>query len=157
VKLINSLETLKDRFYSKVKKTYSCWNWIGGKDKNNCGKFLINRKTYRANRASWQIHKSKIPENLFVLHKCDNPSCVRPSHLFLGTQKDNMRDMVLKGRTVNQRGENNRRAKLTEDKVRKIRELYAKRTVNQKVLAKLFNISYQHISNIVNKKRWKHI
>src|SRR3990167_3261212 len=90
------------RFWSKVEKTEKCWIWIRGRDKDGYGHFSIgNRENNRpvpAHRVAWQLTNGEIPKGLFVLHKCDNPPCVRPDHLFLGDVKDNAIDMVLKGR-----------------------------------------------------------
>lgn len=90
---------IKSRFFKHVKKTDGCWIWTGYCQKNgygtiHCGKGSIKR----AHRISYEIHCGKIPDGLYVCHKCDNPSCVRPDHLFLGTQLDNIRDCISKGR-----------------------------------------------------------
>jgi hypothetical protein len=83
--------------------TSSCWLWIGGKDKDGYGKFKwVNGKDERAHRFSWLFFRGPIPESLFVLHKCDNTSCVNPDHLFLGTHAMNMGDKKEKGRQRNQ-------------------------------------------------------
>ena len=87
-----------DRFFQKVNKTGFCWEWLAGKDKDGYGKIKIRGKTLQAHRVSWGIHNGPIPEGIGVLHRCDNPSCVNPLHLFLGTTLDNMRDRDAKGR-----------------------------------------------------------
>jgi hypothetical protein len=90
---------INDRFWSKVVKSESCWNWVGallkpGKKTNGgYGMFHISAsEVILAHRFSWVLHNGIIPKDLFVLHKCDNKSCVRPDHLFLGTHIDNMND-----------------------------------------------------------------
>lgn len=87
-----------------VNKTGSCWVWTGGLARGGYGIFMLKsigigkKKFKRAHRYSWEIHFGEIPNQLLVLHKCDNPPCVNPDHLFLGTQTDNVRDLVQKGR-----------------------------------------------------------
>lgn len=88
-----------ERFWSKVFKSPSCWEWIAAKNEKGYGLFytpeLQNKK---AHRESFEMHFGKIPSGKCVLHKCDNPACIRPNHLFIGTQADNMRDRFKKGR-----------------------------------------------------------
>ena len=91
-----------ERFWSKVQKTDSCWNWIGSQQGNGYG-FLHygtreKRNPIRPHRYSYEIHNGIIPDGLWVLHKCDNRLCVNPDHLFLGDRTDNMRDCATKGR-----------------------------------------------------------
>ena len=108
-KLVRTIP-LEIRFWKKVKKTKKCWLWIGSTYKYGYGNFFIKwRKPPLshildgAHRVSWKIHFGKIPRNLCVLHKCDNPPCVRPSHLWLGTKKDNAIDRAKKGRGYHQK------------------------------------------------------
>jgi hypothetical protein len=86
------------RFWKYVNKTESCWEWVGARQKFGYGWFLFYKRYMSSHRASWILHYGLIPKGMFVLHHCDNPSCVNPSHLFLGTQKDNIRDGMQKGR-----------------------------------------------------------
>ncbi len=93
---------ISERFWSKVQITDSCWNWIGSQQGNGYG-YLHNgtrekRNPIRVHRYSYEIHHGKIPNGLWVLHKCDNRLCVNPEHLFLGDRTDNMRDCAAKGR-----------------------------------------------------------
>ena len=99
--IINT-ELFKSRFMSKVQMDLAtgCWNWIGAKQ-NAYGKVRVMMKDVRAHRASWLMHKGNIPDGYCVLHQCDNPVCVNPDHLFIGTQSDNMGDKQTKGRKGN--------------------------------------------------------
>jgi len=149
-------KSLSQRFWEKVDRQTKdkCWNWLGA---TNWGYGVFgSRKNLieHAHRTSWKLHFGEIPEGLLVCHKCDNRLCVNPSHLFLGTQEDNMKDMVRKNRSA--KGENHSQAKLNRKQVKMIRELY-KKQVSQAELAARFNIDSSHVSNIVNYKLWKHI
>lgn len=91
-------ETPEQRFWKYVHKTESCWLWTGSKVSGRCGNCSAFSSGELAHRVSWRLHKGPIPEGLYVCHKCDNGFCVNPDHMFLGTQKDNMDDMISKGR-----------------------------------------------------------
>ena len=93
--------TIRDRFFAKVEKTESCWIWTGSQLRGY-GQFWLGGKLHIAHRVSWVLHVGPIPFGLHALHKCDNPSCVNPEHLFLGTAKTNVHDMMDKGRHRNQ-------------------------------------------------------
>jgi hypothetical protein len=110
-----------DRFWAKADRSAGpegCWVWTGAAYREGYGsvKDHATRRTRRAHRVAWEIAHGDIPNGLWVLHKCDNPPCVNPAHLFLGTHADNMVDKFAKGRAVC--GEQNRRAKLTEEGAR---------------------------------------
>ena len=94
------IEKLIPRYLLKVKKTNHCWNWIGAKFQKGYGQFWIPeyKRKIKAHRFSWIIHKGKIPNDLYVLHHCDNRLCINPDHLFLGTHADNVSDKMKKGR-----------------------------------------------------------
>lgn len=145
-----------NRFWSKVRKTRRCWEWTGAKT-HGYGNLRLNYKSTRAHRLSWELTYGEIPEGASVLHKCDNPGCVRPNHLFIGTQQDNIRDAYKKGRMVDNSGEKGGMSKLTENKINTIRKMYAVGNISQKVLGRLFGVGQYQISRIVNKLRWKHI
>lgn len=153
-------ERQKRNFLNKIKKTNDCWLWTGYRLKTGYGRLTqgINKKvqTFSAHRIAYQLFIGEIGDKQ-VLHKCDNPSCVNPKHLKLGTIQDNIKDREVKGRGYIRSGENHPHAKLTEKDVIKIRSLYKDRVYNQTEMVNLFQVSHDIISLIVNRKRWVHI
>lgn len=146
---------IEKRFWSRVNQTKNCWNWNGFAP-HGYGRFRVGSKIYETHRLSFLLTVGKIPEDMCVLHKCDNRSCVRPSHLFLGTIADNNKDRDLKLRHRPLCGSKNGFAKLTEKNVHEIRRAY----VNGKTqiwIGQKYKISQGHITRIVNRKAWRHI
>lgn len=145
-----------ERFEAKFTKGNGCWEWTAQKDRKGYGKFCIANKKQGAHRVAYQLYVGEIVNGLHVLHHCDNPSCVNPSHLFLGTNADNVHDSVNKGRCIRASGEKQHLAKLKEEQVRIIRE---RRNVGDgvAVLAKEFGVSEQNIRMIVRFRTWKSI
>lgn len=147
---------IEQRFWNKVKKTDDCWIWVGCRGSRGYGQLMFNRKNCKAHRVSYLLAYGPFDETLNVLHMCDNPSCVRPEHLFLGTQRDNYWDMKTKGRMGNFKGEANPRAKLTTQQVLEIRVRYA-HGENRAVLSKIFPVNRATIGKIVHYQLWSHI
>ncbi len=150
----------RERFHSKsYAQLNGCWQWKGALDACGYGRFQAGGKQDRAHRYAWVFVNGPIPNGLCVCHHCDNPACVNPAHLFLGTHYDNMRDMAVKGRGTAQRylGEGHPLARLTNGKVRLIRTMYASGQYVQRELAPIFGISDTHVADIVNRKRWRHL
>lgn len=145
------------RFWSKVNKSApnGCWEWTDFRDPFGYGKIGINGKNRQAHRFSYELHYGAIPEGLCVCHHCDNPSCVNPEHLFLGTLDDNNKDRERKGRGI--QGSTHHHAKLTESQVIEIRRRYACGTVTQKALALEYCVVESVIAGIVTHKSWRHI
>jgi len=149
---------IEKRFWSKVSVSHTnqCWEWKAGTMGKGYGQFRASRtdprlSTRLAHQLSWIFSFGDIPPGMFVLHKCDNIKCVNPSHLFLGTQLDNIRDMISKNRGA--KGEGNGMAKLTEVKVRSI----AKDNRNRNLIASEYGVSLSVVSNIKNRRIWKHL
>jgi len=92
---------LADRFWNKVNKTDGCWEWGANRNPSGYGRFRLNGRMEVAHRVGYSLAFGQIPDGLFILHSCDNPPCVNPSHLRAGTKADNMRDMVQRGRNSN--------------------------------------------------------
>lgn len=154
--------TIAERFWPKVDSSGgqdACWIWTAAKS-HGYG-IMSSRKgsaPYKAYRVSWELHNGPIPIGLHVLHRCDNPACVNPRHLFVGTHRDNMDDMTSKGRarvaSKAHHGEKNSSAKLTEEQVRTIRKISEGGTPASKI-AKAFGISRPVCSRIIRRELWK--
>lgn len=148
------------KFWSRVRidNPNKCWEWTGTKTKAGYGCIWIGGRkgnNRRAHRVSWEIANSQsVPNQLYVLHHCDNPICVNPDHLFLGTQKDNSDDMRSKGRAVYPHDETHPFAKLNWIKVKEIREKYSN-GIFQKQIAKEYGVAQTTIWQVLHHKTWK--
>lgn len=132
-----------------------CWNWQKRKNEWGYGVLHFDSKTLLAHRYAWQHVHGDVPDGLLVCHKCDNPACVNPEHLFLGTDKDNSDDMVAKRRNRQPKGERHPSAKLTERDVQEIRQLIGKE--QSTVIAKRYGVTDRAIAAIKFGKTWRHL
>lgn len=145
------------RFYEKIRvdKETGCQEWIAALNSDGYGKFGIDGSWVLAHRFSWTLVYGSIPCGMLILHKCNNPKCVNPSHLYVGTDADNARDM-LEADPYCRSGEANNRAKLSNSNVIEIRRLLSE-GVMQKDIAPIFGVHSGSISKIANGKIWNHI
>lgn len=137
--------SLLERLHDWFQESSGCWIWVGSKSKTGYGKITFHGEQIYAHRAMWEALNGLIPDGLSVLHKCDNPPCVNPNHLFLGTLKDNSYDRDTKGRSGT--------AKLKPSDVKEIRES----NLQPKELASKYNIKTRTVYEILSKKSWKSI
>lgn len=152
--------SILDRFLSKVDQNGDCWNWTGPSFVGiGYGRLKDPRadRSILAHRLSYELYYGPIPDGMQVCHHCDNPACVRPDHLFLGTQLDNVHDMVDKGRHRFPIGEQHPVHKLSAAQVAAARRLYARGGIAQTELAALLGISPTAARNIIYRRRWRHV
>lgn len=181
------LDDIGARFWLKVKQTEGCWLWLGAKNPDGYGVFRIRNRGTSAHRIAYALKVGHIPPEVSVLHSCDNRSCVRPDHLFLGTQLDNINDMMKKGRDnkargdrnasrlypekrphaethpfrlhpeLHARGETSANAKLKEGQVIEIRRSWEARELSQHALARKYGVTLTTINRIIIGKAWRHL
>lgn len=147
---------VRRRFWSNVAaaRKEDCWLWVGSLSTKGYGNFTIQCKYWSSHRVAWELVNGPIPDGLCVLHRCDNPRCVNPAHLFLGTQLENIRDRDRKGRQVAMRGEKHGGAKLTTAQVREIRNRSTGRRGEQVQFAREFGVDQTLISLIIKNRIW---
>lgn len=137
-----------------------CWLWTGattgGERPGSYGQLRLDRRMVLAHRAMYEAFVGAIPDGMHVLHRCDTPLCVNPAHLFVGTQRDNMRDRDAKHRRVAPRGERHWAARLTADAVRRIRARWADGEA-QAAIARDYGVSGCAVHLIVHRKNWTRV
>ena len=146
----NSL-TDEQRFWEKVNigDPDECWEWLAGKCKGYGMFWVENRSSHiRANRMAWELIHGSIPDGMQILHTCDNPGCVNPKHLWLGTHQDNMIDMFKKGR-------GNRHLAFNVEQVKEIRNLYSSGNYSYREIGKIFGVGHSEIGQIIRREIWK--
>lgn len=163
---------LIERFWSKVNKNgptmphmdTPCWVWTASKSNKGYGQFGFKPKNIGAHRFAYTITCGNIPDDVMVLHRCDNPPCVRPDHLFLGTHGDNIRDMIAKGRNWQKtqpqkicHGERHHLSKLTVEAVKSIRQLHASGGMTVRQIAVQHGVSEGCAQSIVHRRTWKDV
>lgn len=158
-------QSLADRLWKRVDTTAGpagCWQWQGGTNTNGYGQ--IRREPFgnalrgiktTTHRIAWELTYGAIPEGMYVCHCCDNPLCVNPAHLWLGTHAENLADMKAKGRAA--RGDRSGTAKLKSDQVQIIRKILDSGHCTRSDLANLLQVSTSTIDNVIRRKTWEHI
>ncbi|WFG54114.1 putative HNH endonuclease [Myxococcus phage Mx9] len=137
------------RFWSFVEKSEECWVWKGALQERYGVFSLPGNRTVRAHRFSYIAHHGPIPSNRVVCHRCDNPPCVNPEHLFLGSRAENMADKMAKGRFWAPR--------LTAESVRLIRKAYEQEGANVESIAHRFGVSTKTAKDVATRRTWKHV
>lgn len=143
------------KFWSLINKSGECWLWTKSCDKDGYGKFWFNYKGIKACKMAYVLTCGEVPDGMCVLHKCDNPPCCRPDHLYLGTQADNVMDRMNRGRQ--RRGEAHPLTTLSDRNVLDIRRRFIGGRGEQTNLAFIYNVSLGVINRIVRRKTWTHI
>lgn len=133
-----------------------CWPWEGNKPDGRYGHFCVEGKALKAHRWIYALCCGEIPDDAVIRHKCDNPSCVNPDHLTIGTPRDNVQDREQRGRGADRKGEKHPLARLCEGDVREIRRLGAMGKSTD-AISKLFPVSSQQVGKILRRENWGHI
>ena len=143
-------------FLTRVRKTKDCWEWIGSKRPLGYGVIHTGGKFISAHRLSWKLYFGEIPKGMYICHHCDNRACIRPDHLFLGTQKDNVYDAIKKHRMnpVGKKGHKSWNRNFTPEEAKKIREEYKTSGLGYKKLGKKYGVANTVIRNVIKELNW---
>ena len=152
--IMKSKDKIRFNQYCEFNPGNGCIEW-NGNTRQGYGRFYLNGKWLTAHRVAWVMHNGPIPEGMLVLHKCDNSTCVNPEHLFIGTQRDNVLDMIKKKRHKVLKGSSNPNSKLNEFKVVQIRDLYKEGGTSYAKLAREFCVSPKLIELVVKRIVWR--
>lgn len=165
--MVSRKAEIEAAFWPHVARGDGCWEWTAGRSGTGYGALSIRLPggtpgklrwlQLKPHRVSWELHNGPIPDGLLVCHRCDNPPCVRPDHLFLGTHADNMRDMAMKKRAGGFRpGKAHPRAKMSDEIVRAVRYLVAFGHSHHTV-AECFGVTRPAVSQVIRRSNWKHV
>jgi hypothetical protein len=151
----NRYLSLEERFWGRVQKADgdACWTWAGSHTGTGYGKLRAHGRIELAHRVAWELTKGASAGDLCVCHRCDNPGCVRPDHMFLGTHADNMKDAVAKGRKNESRGVDHYATALDEAAIRAIRAS----SESSRVIGPRFGVAASTVRSIRNRKSWQHV
>ncbi len=165
--MVMSKERAKEKLLSNIEIVEGlletpCWIWAGRRNIDGYGIIHVGNGKGATHRVSWELHNGPIPDNLCILHKCDNPPCINPDHLWIGTHRDNIEDCIAKGRrgtcaNGGQKGENNPSAKLNEEQVAQIKFLLEEGQLTQAEIGGMFGVSRDAVNNIKLGRKWAHV
>jgi len=144
----------KERFWAKVDTSGECWEWTACKDRDGYPKITISGKVVTATRYAYRIQNGNFDDKLCILHKCDNPGCVRGSHLYIGTHAENMHDMRRKRRST--WGSRSASAKLTNSAIPEIKKLNDD-GLSQRKIARLYGVAHGTIAKIIHGVSWRYL